>query len=64
MLEVIAATPVRAMERTTILPMRSRIEPMKKIACSLRQRREVILNYFRGSKADFQWGRRGLEQQG
>ena len=28
--------------------MRSRIEPMKKIARSLRQHRELILNYFRG----------------
>ena len=27
--------------------MRSRIEPMKKIALSLRQHRELILNYFR-----------------
>jgi transposase len=27
--------------------MRSRIEPMNKIARSLRQRRELILNYFR-----------------
>ena len=30
--------------------MRSRIEPMKKIARSLRQRRELILNYFRAQK--------------
>jgi transposase len=30
--------------------MRSRIEPMKKIARSLRQRREPILNYFRAQK--------------
>src|ERR1039457_5377853 len=30
--------------------MRSRIEPMKKIACSLRQHRELILNYFRAQK--------------
>ena len=27
--------------------MRSRIEPMKKIARSVRQHRELILNYFR-----------------
>lgn len=27
--------------------MRSGIEPIKKIACSLRQERELILNYFR-----------------
>jgi transposase len=27
--------------------MRSRIEPIKKIARSLRQHRELILNYFR-----------------
>jgi hypothetical protein len=43
--------------------MRSRIEPMKKIARSLRQHRELILNYL-GSEADFQWSRRGPEQQG
>jgi hypothetical protein len=30
--------------------MRSRIEPMKKIARSLRQHRELILNYFRAHK--------------
>src|SRR3979411_667840 len=30
--------------------MRSRIEPMKKIACSLRQHRELILHYFRALK--------------
>src|SRR5437762_14162221 len=30
--------------------MRSRIEPMKKIARTLRQHRELILNYFRAQK--------------
>ena len=30
--------------------MRSRIEPMKKIARSLRQHRELILSYFRAQK--------------
>ena len=30
--------------------MRSQIEPMKKIARSLRQHRELILNYFRAQK--------------
>jgi transposase len=30
--------------------MRSRIEPMKKISRSLRQHRELILNYFRAQK--------------
>src|SRR3954463_6193619 len=30
--------------------MRSPIEPLKKIACSLRQHRELILNYFRAQK--------------
>ncbi len=44
--------------------MRSRIEPMKKIARSLRRHRELILNYFRGSKAAFQRCRRRPEQQG
>ena len=33
--------------------MRSRIEPMKKIARSLRQHRELILNYFRAQKLPF-----------
>ncbi len=31
--------------------MRSRIEPMKKIARSLRQHRELILNYFRAQSS-------------
>jgi len=43
--------------------MRSRIEPMKKIARSLRQHRELILNYFRAQKLLFQRRRRGPEQQ-
>jgi len=30
--------------------MRSRTEPMKKLACSLRAHREPILNYFRAQK--------------
>ena len=30
--------------------MRSRIEPMKKIARSLREHRKLILNYFRAQK--------------
>jgi transposase len=44
--------------------MRSRIDPMKKIARSLRQHRELILNLLPGSKADFQRRCRGSEQQG
>ena len=43
--------------------MRSRIEPMKKIARSMRDHRELILNYFRAQKTVFQRRRRGLEQQ-
>ena len=43
--------------------MRSRIEPMKKIARSLRQHRELILNYFRAQKLPFQRSCRGSEQQ-
>jgi len=39
--------------------MRSRIEPLKKIARSLREHRELILNYFRAQKLLS----RGLEQQ-
>jgi len=30
--------------------MRSRIEPMKKVARTLRQHRDLILNYFRAQK--------------
>jgi transposase len=33
--------------------MRSRIEPMKKIARALRQHRELILNYLRAQKLIF-----------
>jgi transposase len=42
--------------------MRSRIEPMKKIARSLREHRELILNYFR-SKAAFQGVVEGLNNK-
>ena len=31
--------------------MRSRIEPVKKVACDLRSHRELILNWFRAKKA-------------
>ena len=31
--------------------MRSRLEPMKKVAKTLRRHRELILNYFRARKA-------------
>ena len=31
--------------------MRSRLEPMKKVARTLRRHRELILNYFRARKA-------------
>jgi transposase len=41
--------------------MRSRIEPMKKFARSLRQHRGLILNYFRAQKLI---SSRGPEQQG
>src|SRR3954447_17350278 len=44
--------------------MRSRIEPMKKIARSLRQHRELILKLFPRSEAAFQRNCGGLEQQG
>ena len=43
--------------------MRSRIEPMKKIARSLRQHRELILNYFRAQKLIFQRYRGGLNNK-
>jgi len=44
--------------------MRSRIEPMKKIARSLRQHRELILNYFRAGKLISSGVVRGAKQQG
>ena len=43
--------------------MRSRIEPMKKIARSLRQHRELILNYFRAQKMIFQRVVEGLNNK-
>jgi transposase len=43
--------------------MRSRIQPMKKVARTLRSHRELILNYFRAKKAP-QRHRRGPQQQG
>jgi hypothetical protein len=44
--------------------MRSRIDPIKKIARSLRQHRELILNYFRARKLISRGGSGGSEQQG
>jgi transposase len=44
--------------------MRSRIEPMKKIARSLRQHRELILNCFRAQKLISSGVVEGLKQQG
>jgi transposase len=44
--------------------MRSRIEPMKKIARSLRQHRELILNYFRAQKMISSGVVEGLNKQG
>ena len=44
--------------------MRSRIEPMKKIARSLRNHRELILNYFRAQKLLSSGVVEGLKQQG
>jgi transposase len=43
--------------------MRSRIEPMKKIARSLREHRELILNYFRAQKLLSSGVVEGSEQQ-
>src|SRR6267142_2322112 len=44
--------------------MRSRLEPMKKIARSLRNHRELILNYFRAQKLLSSGVVEGLKQQG
>ena len=38
------------LDQWTALVMRSRIEPMKKVARTLRNHRELILNYFRAKK--------------
>jgi len=38
------------MDQWIALVMRSRIEPMKKVAKTLRSHRELILNYFRAKK--------------
>jgi transposase len=38
------------LDQWTLLVMRSRIEPMKKVAKTLRNHRELILNYFRAKK--------------
>jgi transposase len=43
--------------------MRSRIEPMKKVARTLRAHRELILNYFRRPEGVLQRGDRGAKQQ-
>ncbi|MGA2649979.1 MAG: transposase [Terracidiphilus sp.] len=43
--------------------MRSRIEPMKKIARSLREHREVILNCFRAQKLHFSGVVNGLNNK-
>ena len=43
--------------------LRSRIEPMKKIARSMREHRELILNYFRAQKMLSRRRRRGPQQQ-
>jgi transposase len=43
--------------------MRSRIEPMKKIARSLRDHRELILNYFRAQKLLSSGGVEGLNNK-
>ena len=54
MTENVAVMPnariVHTMDEWCRLTIRSRIEPMKKIARSLRQHRELILNYFRARK--------------
>jgi hypothetical protein len=44
--------------------MRSRIEPMKKFARTLREHREWLRNYFQARKEFFQRCRRGSQQQG
>ena len=44
--------------------MRSRIEPVKKFARTVRAHRELLLNYFRAEKAVLQRRHRGSEQQG
>jgi transposase len=43
--------------------MRSRIEPLKKIARTLRSHRALLLNYFKAAKAVLQRSHRGAQQQ-
>ena len=43
--------------------MRSKIEPMKKMARTIREKRELILNWFRADGTDLGRDCRGLQQQ-
>jgi transposase len=47
------ARPAKVLDEWCRQTMRSRIEPMKKIAQSQRQHRELILNHFRAQKTAF-----------
>jgi transposase len=44
--------------------MRSKLDPMKKVAATLRRHRELLLNWFRGARRDFLRRRRRFQQQG
>jgi hypothetical protein len=43
--------------------LRSRIEPMRKVARRLRSHQELLLNWFRAQGRNLQWRRRGSQQQ-
>jgi transposase len=51
------------LDRWCTRALRSRIEPMKKVARTMRGHRELILNWFRARGRDLRWRGRGPEQQ-
>jgi transposase len=58
-----AAVPGKFLDEWCRQTMRSRIEPMRKIAHSLRNHRELILNYFRAQKLLFSGVVEGLNNK-
>jgi len=58
-----AAWAAKFLDQWIALLMRSRIEPMKKVAKTLRNHRELILNYFRAKKQFSSGGVEGLNNK-
>uniref|UniRef100_UPI003AF80F6C transposase n=2 Tax=Thiolapillus sp. TaxID=2017437 RepID=UPI003AF80F6C len=52
------------LDRWCTKTMRSKIEPMKKVARMLRGHRPLLLNWFRARGAAFQWCCGGFQHQG